>query len=82
MGRFFMRLRQASGFFRALFFAGLAVLFGLTFVIRPAHPHFELEAAFPGFWGAFGLIGAVGMVLIMKKLVQPRIARSEDIYDR
>ncbi len=82
MGRFFMRLRQAAGVFRVVFFAGLAVLFGLTFFIRPAHPHFELEALFPGFWGAFGLLGAVGMVLIMKKLVQPRIARSEDIYDR
>jgi len=77
-------LRSASkiiGFFRGLFFGSIVALIGLNFIIRVHHPHFQLER-YPGFWIAFGLAGAVTMILILKKVIFHIIGKQEDFYDR
>ncbi|MDL2274853.1 hypothetical protein LJC22_01850 [Desulfosarcina sp. OttesenSCG-928-G10] len=61
------------------FFALLAALLVTNYFVRPAHPHFGLDAL-PFFWAVFGL--GVGCVMVggMKKLIQPLIVRKEDYY--
>lgn len=80
-GAFLEKMREASGLWRMVFFAGLAVLVVLNFFIHPHHPHFGIDA-YPGFWAGFGLLIGLAMVIIMKKVIQPMIARKEDYYDR
>ena len=62
------------------FIAVLALLVVLNYFIRPHEPHFGLDG-YPGFFAGFGLVVGVAMVVIMKKVVQPWIARKEDFYD-
>jgi len=64
---------------RIIFFATLAVLLLLNVPFVTHHPHFGLDK-YPGFFAGFGLIFGLGMVIIMKKIVQPFIAREEDYY--
>ena len=81
LGNLFERLRTQWKAWRIVFFVILAVLVGLNFALHPHHPHFDFEY-YPGSWGAFGLLVGLAMVVIMKKIVQPFIARGEDYYDR
>lgn len=73
--------RKNVGFFKVLFFGTVVALIGLNFIIRVHHPHFQLER-YPGFWVAFGLAGAVTMVLVLKKVIFHIIGKQEDFYDR
>ncbi len=79
LGALFERLKAQYKAWRNIFFAILAVLVGLNFVLTPHHPHFGLDK-YPGFFAGFGLIVGLIMVLVMKKIVQPLIARKEDFY--
>lgn len=81
IGKTLQNMRGYGKIWLFLFFAVLAVLVGLNFVIHPHHPHFGLDK-FAGFFAGFGLFVGLGMVIIMKKLIQPLIARDEDYYDK
>jgi uncharacterized ion transporter superfamily protein YfcC len=65
---------------RTIFFVVLAVMVGLNFFIHSHHGHFWHLDEHPGFFAGFGLIVGLAMVIIMKKIVQPFIARKEDYY--
>lgn len=78
-GAFLERIGSFTRFWRMFFFAILAGLVGANFFIHPHVPHFGLDA-YPGFFAGFGLIVGLIMVLVMKKIVQPLIARKEDFY--
>ena len=61
------------------FYGVLAVLLILNVPFVTHHPHFVLDK-YPGFFAVFGLFVGLGMVIIMKKIVQPFIKRKEDYY--
>ncbi|HMM38096.1 MULTISPECIES: hypothetical protein [Desulfovibrio] len=79
LGALFERLKAQYKAWRNFFFVVLAGLVGLNFVINTHEPHFGLDK-YPGFFAGFGLIIGLVMVLVMKKIVQPLIARKEDHY--
>ena len=79
-GEFLENLRDGRKTWKLLFFVLLAVLVGLNFFIFPHEPHFGLDK-YPGFFAGFGLIAGLGMVIIMKKIIQPMIGRGEGYYD-
>ena len=54
----------------------LAALVGLNFFI-PHEPEFPAEKL-PGFWALFALIGTVVMIVVLKKIVYPILARPEE----
>jgi hypothetical protein len=65
-----------------LLFFVLTVLVGLNFLIKPHEPEFAAEGL-PGFWALFALTGAAVMVVVLKKIVYPLLARAEeDANDR
>ena len=64
---------------RMLFFAVLAILVVLNFVVPNLHPHFVVDK-YPGFWPVFGLVVGVIMIFLVKKIIQPLIKRPEDYY--
>ncbi|BCS87605.1 hypothetical protein [Pseudodesulfovibrio sediminis] len=64
---------------RIIFFVTLALLLVLNVPFVTHHPHFGLDK-YPGFFAGFGLIVGLVMVILMKKIVQPFIARKEDYY--
>jgi len=65
---------------RRMFWGVLLALLAANFIIHPHHAEYALDA-YPGFWPLFGLVTTLLMVLVMKKLVQPIIDRSEDGHD-
>lgn len=81
LGIFLEKMRDKWKMWRGLFFVALALLVALNFFIHPHHPHFGLDG-YPGFWAIFGCGVGLAMVLVMKKIIQPMIAREEDHYDR
>jgi hypothetical protein len=74
------RERGRAGFWLLLYAAFLALLAFLNLFIRPGHPHFGPDGWF-GFWPVFGLGVGLAMIFVMKRIVQPLIARKEDYYD-
>jgi hypothetical protein len=62
-------------------FAALALLAALNLFIHPHEPHFGLDA-YPGFWAAFGLVGAVLLGRAAKGLAHTVLGRSEDYYEK
>jgi hypothetical protein len=63
-------------------FWSLFAVCGLLFVadaFYEKHPHFEVEGWF-GFYGIFGFVACVGLVLAAKGL-RVFLKRSEDYYD-
>jgi peptidoglycan/LPS O-acetylase OafA/YrhL len=74
--------KEKAGSFKILLFIVLAALVALNFIIVPREPEFAAEKL-PGFWALFALIGAVVMVVVLKKIVYPLLARpEEDTHDR
>jgi hypothetical protein len=69
-----------AGFWLLLYMAFLALLAFLNLFIRPEHPHFGADGWF-GFWPVFGLGVGLAMIFVMKRIVQPLIARQEEYYD-
>jgi len=74
-------MRDRWKIWRIVFFVVLGVLVGINVLIHPHHAEFGIDA-YPGFWGLFGLVSGLAMVIIMKKIIQPLIARKEDYYER
>ncbi len=66
---------------RNLFFVALGLLVLLNVFIHPHHPHFGLEAI-PGFWGLFGLAGAVILGKGAKGLAHTVLGQDENYYER
>ena len=82
LGRWLEKAREKAGAFRIALFLALALLVALNFLIRPREAEFPAEAL-PAFWAVFALVGAVVMVFVLKKIVYPLLARSEeDTNDR
>jgi flagellar biosynthesis/type III secretory pathway M-ring protein FliF/YscJ len=52
----------------------------VNFFIHPRHAEYFLDN-YPGYWALFGLVVAVVMVLVMKKIVQPLLKRPEEKDD-
>jgi hypothetical protein len=61
--------------------AALALLVGLNLFIHPHEPHFGLDA-WPGFWAAFGLGGAVLLGRAAKGLAHTVLGRDENYYEK
>lgn len=74
-------LRAHTGKIAVLFFLGLAGLVVANLFVRPHEAEYVFDI-YPGFWAIFGLVGGLAMVIIMKKIVQPMIARGDDYYER
>lgn len=81
LGLLLEKMRDNWKAWRMIMFVVLALLVVLNFFIHPHHPHFGIDK-YPGFWAVFGCGVGLGMVIIMKKIVQPTIGRKEDYYDR
>jgi peptidoglycan/LPS O-acetylase OafA/YrhL len=82
LGSWLQEARERAGTFKHLLFIALAVLVGLNFLIKPPEPEFAAESL-PGFWAFFALVGAVVMVIVLKKIVYPMLAQpEEDTNDR
>jgi peptidoglycan/LPS O-acetylase OafA/YrhL len=64
---------------RILLYAVLALLLVLNVFFPNHHPHFGIDR-FAGFWPAFSFFMGVGMIFLVKKIVQPLIKRPEDYY--
>lgn len=71
------RARANARGWQKAFFVVLAVLVALNFFVTPHQAHFPGEGA-PGFWAAFALGASVVMVVVLKKIVYPLLARPED----
>jgi hypothetical protein len=80
-GEWLARAQEQSQGYAWAMFTFLAFLVALNFLIYPHEPHFGLDGL-PGFWAVFGVGVAVGMTLVLKKIIFPLISRSEDFYDR
>jgi drug/metabolite transporter (DMT)-like permease len=74
--------RKKANAFKIALYCVLAAMVVLNFFILPHHPHFGMEA-WPTFWAFFALIGTVVMVVVLKRIVYPILARpEEDTNDR
>jgi peptidoglycan/LPS O-acetylase OafA/YrhL len=82
LGSWLATAREKAGVFKILLYSVLAALVVLNFFIVPHKPEFSAEKL-PGFWALFALIGAVVMVVVLKKIVYPMLAQpEEDTNDR
>ncbi|MCS7203844.1 MAG: hypothetical protein NZ809_05295 [Thermodesulfovibrio sp.] len=61
------------------FYLFLIILIILDFLI-PKHPHFKWEE-FYSFYGAFGFVACVFLVLVAKHILRPIVKRKENYYD-
>jgi hypothetical protein len=61
-----------------LFFLGLILL--ANHYVHPHHAEYGYDG-YIGFWAGFGLVVAVGMVILMKKIIQPILVRPEEHDD-
>lgn len=77
LGDWLERARGCAQGWKIALFVVLAGLVAINVFITPHHPHFAGEFV-PGFWAAFGLITTVVMVVVLKKIVYPILARPED----
>jgi hypothetical protein len=72
--------KRHTRFWGIVFLLILACLVGINFLIHPPHAEYHFDE-YPGFWALFGLVVALLMVLVMKKIVFPLITGPEDSYD-
>lgn len=63
----------------ALLYAVLGLLVLIDFFV-PKHPHFAWEEH-SSFYGTFGFVACVALVLAAKYLLRPLVRRKEDHYD-
>lgn len=80
LGAFFEKLREKGSTLLTVMYVILAVLVALNFIWNTHEPHFVIDK-YTGFWAGFGLLFGLAMVIVMKKIVQPFIARDEEFYD-
>jgi hypothetical protein len=81
LGGMFDKFQANSRTWSIILFAVLAAMVVLNFGMRPPVVEYVYDA-YAGFWPAFGLVVGLAMVIVMKKIVQPMIARREDYYDK
>ncbi len=72
--------KQSAKAWARLFFLILAVLVVVNFFVRPHEAEYHYDA-YPAFWAVFGLVVALVMVVVMKKIVYPLITGPEDSQD-
>ena len=78
LGNLLERMRRDyAGEWRIGLFIFLAAATGANFFIKPHTAEYTLDV-YPGFWAVFGLLTAVAMVWVMKKVIQPLIKRPEE----
>lgn len=81
LGNWFETQRTKNrGTWRIAFFIFLVVLVALNFMIHPHHAEYHYDI-YPGFWEIFALVFTVGMVFLMKVLIQPLIVGPEEDDD-
>ncbi len=81
LGRLFEKLADNATLLKYLWWAFLALLLLLNLFIRPEH-HMDFEwEKIPGAWAIFGLVGSILLILFMKKVVYPLIAKPEGYYE-
>lgn len=61
------------------FYVSVALLVVMDFFI-PKHPYFPWEH-YPSFYGTFGLVSCVGLVLGAKHILRKIVKRDENYYD-
>jgi len=81
LSRWLVTARANAKGWKIAMFVFLILLVVLNIFILPHHPHVSAEKI-PGFWAAFGFIGAVVMTFVLKKIVFPAICRKEEFYER
>ncbi|MFW5498230.1 MULTISPECIES: hypothetical protein [unclassified Maridesulfovibrio] len=81
LGNWFETQRTQKMKFWKLLFAGfLVLLVGLNMFIHPHHAEYHYDI-YPGFWELFALAASVGMVFLMKVLIQPFLVGPEEDDD-
>lgn len=65
--------------FLGAFYVSLLLLVIVDFFI-PKHPYFQWDAHF-SFYGTFGFVACVGLVLAAKYILRILVKRREDYYD-
>ena len=58
----------------------LGLLVAANFIVKPHHPHFELEAI-PGFWAIFGMAVAILLARLAKGAAHGFLGKDEDFYE-
>lgn len=81
LGGLLDKLREQWKAWTVVLFAVLAVLVAINIWVRPPIVEFHYDQ-YAGFWPVFGFGIGLVMVIVMKKIVQPMIARDEEFYDR
>ena len=81
LGEWLEMQRRRPGRYLKAGLAILALFVACNVFIRHGQPHFGLERI-PGFWALFGLAGAVGLSLVLKKALYPLLRRPEEGHDR
>jgi uncharacterized ion transporter superfamily protein YfcC len=72
--------KRHTRFWGVVFLFILACLVAINFFLHPPHAEYHFDE-YPGFWAFFGLVVALLMVLVMKKIIYPFITGPEDSYD-
>jgi antibiotic biosynthesis monooxygenase (ABM) superfamily enzyme len=65
---------------KTLFLIILGLFVVVNIFVKPHHAEYGLDNI-PGFWAAFGLVIALLMVFVMKKIIYPLITGPEDTKD-
>lgn len=65
--------------FLMFFYVSLILLVVIDFFI-PKHPYFAWEQ-YPSFYGTFGLVACIVLVLGAKYILRPIVKRRENYYD-
>ncbi len=73
------RKQHAKAWKRGLFLF-LGVLVAVNLFIHPHHGEYGPDI-YPGFWELFGFLATVGMIFLMKKIIQPMLAHPEESDD-
>lgn len=75
---FFDKPKNVKRFLWAFYLSLLLFVIVDLFILK--HPHFSYEK-FPSFYGTFGFVGCVVLVLAAKYILRPLVKRKEDYYD-
>lgn len=66
--------------FLAVFFGSCVLLLVGDFFVPKEHVHFEWER-WPQFYGVYGFVSCVVLVMLAKHGLRPLVMRDEDYYD-
>jgi hypothetical protein len=82
LGNFLDRMRRGRSVraWKLGLFVFLGAALAVNFFVYPHQAEYFLDN-YPGYWGLFGLLVSVAMILVMKKIVYPLLRRPEDKDD-